>query len=317
MTRRSTTIIGAGVSGLTTAVRLLERGYSVRIVSEKRPLDTTSAVAAAIWFPYADQSPKDAVKSWGLETYDELTRLAGVAGTGVLLVDLVVLWKADVKRDWEDAIPAHAVRPARADELPPSFDDGWVTTVPLAEAPIYLDWLRGRFEASGGTFEERRVDRISDVRRQGEVVVNCAGLGAGALVGDSSMTPTRGQVLRVRKPQSHGAWVYYLEPGRLAHVFPRSRDMVLGGTMSEGDDDLRCSERDKQEILARCRALDSRLDSLEVEDVLVGLRPERKVVRCEYDDELDVVHNYGHGGTGFTLSWGCADEVTRIVEGLP
>lgn len=308
-------MIGAGVSGLTTAVRLLERGHSVRIVSRARPLETTSAIAAAIWFPYAEQRPEEAVRRWGLRTYDALRRLAEVEGAGVSMVDLLVLWREGVERGWEDSIPATAVRPASDDELPQSFGMGWVTTVPLAEAPIYLEWLLQRFEALGGVLQEREVMEPSEARRGDEVVINCAGLGARELVGDRSVKPIRGQVVRVRKPHWHGAWVHYLEPGRLAHVFPRSCDMILGGTMREADD-LEPSERETEEILARCQALDPRLDSLEVEGVAVGLRPDRTVVRCEYDEPLDVVHNYGHGGTGFTLSWGCADEVTRIVEGL-
>ena len=43
----------------------------------------------------------------------------------------------------------------------------------------------------------------------------------------------------------------------------------------------------------------------------VGLRPARPVVRLER--EGDVVHCYGHGGAGVTLSWGCADEVVALV----
>jgi D-amino-acid oxidase len=49
----------------------------------------------------------------------------------------------------------------------------------------------------------------------------------------------------------------------------------------------------------------------------VGLRPFRRSgVRLERDQLRDgrtVIHNYGHGGAGFTLSWGCAREVLDIA----
>ena len=50
----------------------------------------------------------------------------------------------------------------------------------------------------------------------------------------------------------------------------------------------------------------------------VGLRPARPHVRLERlpsgTDAGSVVHCYGHGGAGVTLSWGCADEVAALVE---
>ena len=51
-------------------------------------------------------------------------------------------------------------------------------------------------------------------------------------------------------------------------------------------------------------------------DVKVGLRPFRAggfVVRGERVGEKLIIHNYGHGGSGITLSWGCAEEVVKLV----
>jgi D-amino-acid oxidase len=36
----------------------------------------------------------------------------------------------------------------------------------------------------------------------------------------------------------------------------------------------------------------------------------------EREPGTNIVHNYGHGGSGVSLSWGCAREAARVVEDL-
>ncbi|KAL6421870.1 hypothetical protein ACFW04_010788 [Cataglyphis niger] len=55
----------------------------------------------------------------------------------------------------------------------------------------------------------------------------------------------------------------------------------------------------------------------------VGLRPGRPRVRLECETlssptgkEIKVIHNYGHGGSGVTLCWGCATDVVEMIRNL-
>ncbi|SFB39767.1 D-amino-acid oxidase [Amycolatopsis marina] len=66
-----------------------------------------------------------------------------------------------------------------------------------------------------------------------------------------------------------------------------------------------------ESILRRCRALVPELADASVLRTKVGLRPARPEVRLDRVD--DVIHCYGHGGAGVTLSWGCADEVADVA----
>src|SRR5215210_4260196 len=68
-------VVGAGVIGLTCAVRLLEAGHRVDVVARDLPLETTSAVAAAIWYPYR-ALPQDRVTAWSAASYAVFDRLA-------------------------------------------------------------------------------------------------------------------------------------------------------------------------------------------------------------------------------------------------
>lgn len=61
------------------------------------------------------------------------------------------------------------------------------------------------------------------------------------------------------------------------------------------------------------------IKSAEIIKHQVGLRPGRDRVRLEAEiksngkNVLKVVHNYGHGGAGITLSVGCAIEAAELA----
>ena len=90
-------VVGAGVIGLSAAVRLLEAGHRVDVVARDLPLETTSAVAAALWYPYRAY-PFERVAAWSERTYGELGRLADHDGTGVRMLPLVGSTRRKIKR---------------------------------------------------------------------------------------------------------------------------------------------------------------------------------------------------------------------------
>ena len=157
--------------------------------------------------------------------------------------------------------------------------------------------------------------RIGDVPRPFKVIVNCAGIGAGDLVPDREMEPHRGQVAVV--PRIDGlSRAIVCDDAPLMYAIPRTNDCVFGGT-NEISDNLAADPVTTSKIVGEC----SRVLSIESPRLLserVGLRPFRKSgVRVERDclsDGRTVIHNYGHGGAGFTLSWGCTKSVVRLVR---
>src|SRR5688572_10522975 len=98
-------VIGAGVVGLSCAVRLLERGHEVGVVARDLPLETTSSVAAALWYPHRAY-PFEQVTAWSRTTYDELSRLAADEASGVRMLEGTQLLRARAPRPWwADAVP--------------------------------------------------------------------------------------------------------------------------------------------------------------------------------------------------------------------
>ena len=97
------------------------------------------------------------------------------------------------------------------------------------------------------------------------------------------------------------------------YVIPRRNDCVFGGT-NDLSADLAGLRRDRADHRGMQRA-SWRSRRPQVIAERVGLRPFRRSGICLRADRLidgrAVIRNYGHGGSGFTLSWGCAQEVTE------
>jgi D-amino-acid oxidase len=97
---------------------------------------------------------------------------------------------------------------------------------------------------------------------------------------------------------------------------PRSDAYVLGGTAEAGEEDTTPDLAVAAAIIARCAVVDPEVANLPVLSHAVGLRPGRPTVRLEAERPQPgalLVHNYGHGGAGITLSWGCAEDAVRLV----
>ena len=313
---KSVAIVGAGVSGLTCAVVFAESGYRTAIFAGEIGQRTTSGAAAALWFPY-DAEPADKVIAWALETYKVLVDLSGDVRTGVSMIDLHQFSRANEIPipDWAHSLGASVI-PTGVKESLTVFRSGFALNVPLMDTTIYLDYLANRFIKAGGEINPNvQFKKLEAVDPKFELVINCAGIGARELVDDIDLEPHRGQVAVVPKIGNlDRAIVCDDEP--LMYAIPRRNDCVFGGT-NEISDNLAVDPAATSTIISECSRV-LKIDNPRVLNERVGLRPFRKSgVRLERQhlrDDRTVIHNYGHGGSGFTLSWGCAEKVLALVS---
>jgi D-amino-acid oxidase len=310
------TVLGAGITGLTTAVSLLDAGCEVHVVTASPIEASTSYLAAAVWFP-THVGPPGRVAAWGRRTYEVLAGQARHSVPGVVMRESLALYRQPPGTpDW--ATSAGKVRPATAAELPPGYAYGLRYAVPLVEMPLYLPWLAAQLRERGGEIQARRVSSLGELLDDSaDALVNCSGLAARDLLGDLTVYPVRGQIVRVTNPGLTLSVRDEHHPGGRAYVHPRTQDCILGGTLQEHSWDMRVDLATADAIIARCTQIVPDLAGASVIEHIVGLRPGRPAVRLEESPSgtpgARVIHNYGHGGAGITLSWGCADDVTKIL----
>jgi D-amino-acid oxidase len=304
-------VIGAGVIGLSTAIRLAEDGMTVAIATAHEPQETTSALATAMVGP-TFAPPGSRLRLWEEETLREVS--------GVDRLD------SGVHRcRGRFASRLTGVQPPGAEnlacfehcgqsELPDGYQSGFWAEVPLVDMPVYLAYLLQRFNQAGGAIEVRAIDSLIEAASLSPMVVNCSGLGARHLVPDPDVAPIRGPKIIVTNP---GVDTFFMEgpPSEEWTCFhPHGAVVVLGGS-SRASEDVTPNPEEAQAILARCASVEPRLAGAVIIEHRVGLRPGRSAVRLEREfvNGSTVVHNYGHGALGVTLSWGCARGAAALL----
>ncbi|MEU0648735.1 FAD-dependent oxidoreductase [Streptomyces umbrinus] len=306
-------VVGSGVIGLTTAVVLAESGRRVRVWTREPAEGTTSAVAGALWWPYSVE-PLELARAWALESlsvYEELA--ARPDETGVRMVEGVL---GESRLDEQGPWAAARLPGLRASTPEEYAGTGLWARLPLIDMPVQLRWLRERFLRAGGTVEVRAVTDLAEAEAAAPVVVNCTGLGARELVADPAVRPVRGQLVIVENPGVR-SWLVSTDAvaGTTTYLFPQPDRLVLGGTTEEDEWSLTPDPAVAARIVERCARFAPAVARARVLGHRVGLRPVRGVVRLEREVRGGggvLVHNYGHGGAGVTVAWGCA----RVAAGL-
>ena len=310
-------IVGAGVMGLSVAHELAARGgYAVTVVAEQDALASVSSVAAAVWFPYQSGEFPSLMRLLrrARTRFEELA--AADPGAGVDVREGTVVERlAGADRWWVEAVPRS--REALPGELPPGAVAGVRSVVPVISTSHYMAWLRRKCEGLGVEFVAGSVSSIDKLADQADadVVVVAAGMGSGPLLGDETMFPIRGQIVRLANPGLTD-WIVDDEfPGGMTYVVPRRTDIVCGGIAEAGSWDAGISPETEAAILQRATALVPELAGLPVVSRAAGLRPARPAISLERVEgyAVPVVTCYGHGGSGVSLSWGCAEAAAELV----
>lgn len=347
-------IVGAGVIGLSCAMRLQEAGARVAVVTADEPETTTSWIAAAVWYPtHTEADPR--VLGWASRTFDEFVRQAKQGVPGVTLRPTRMLLRASTVTPWwaaavpdfrsipaaqiaaastaamsssTDVLPSPTQSATQRTEVAAEYTGEWRFTVPAVEMGPYLHWQTEQITSAGGALLPRRLQRLTDVADLAPITVNATGLAAGRLADDDAVHPIRGRIVVVTNPGITTSIRDEDNPAGMTYVHPRSRDIILGGTFEPGQTDLTPDPHASAAIVARCTALVPELAHAQMITQRAGLRPGRHGgVRLGLDPgALDarasdghapragrLIHNYGHGGAGMTLSWGCADEVAALI----
>jgi D-amino-acid oxidase len=312
-------VVGAGVSGLTCAVALLEAsrgsrvGAEVVVLTAGAPAGTVSAVAGAMVGPVFGSGDARSL-AWERRSDLVFRELARDPATGVRLLAGRLLAAQELGPGlppWVEQVPGYRSA-LTGSQLPPGFVSGFAAELPFADMPVYLSWLAGRVQALGGRIEQRVVRDLGE--GGADVVVNCSGLGARQLADDDTVEPVWGQHVLVRAPFVDE---FVFEGGASADgisIVPHRRGVLLGGVRRPGRHLLMPDGQIAAETIDRAAVAIPELASAPVLGVEVGLRPGRPQVRLEAEQAagMTVVHNYGHDGTGVFWSWGCAADVVTL-----
>lgn len=308
-------VVGAGIIGLSTAVLAQQRGHAVTLYTDIPALETTSAKAAASFKPH-EVVLNELAQTMLVRAWDHFDRLSSEPGRqcGV--------WR---HTHWEASSAPLADQPYlsvvenletfEGPNVPGGYAYGRRYTTFFMDMAVYLPWLASQFMRNGGEMVllPRRFECLTELGQlPHQVIFNCTGYGSRRLCDDTSVYPIKGQVAIVG-PQPQLDWSISADG---FYVYPRSTDTVIGGT-AERHVDTETNDQIALSMLMRAnRRILPHLTDASILRSAAGLRPYREHsvrVAAETVGDRRIVHNYGHGGGGITLSWGSAESALDIA----
>ncbi|KAH9896267.1 FAD dependent oxidoreductase [Xylariomycetidae sp. FL2044] len=225
--------------------------------------------------------------------------------------------------------------------------DAYELMAPIIDTDKAMHWLMDLVESKGASFVTETVNgdltAMEDSLRSrfsADVIVNCTGIQGQVLAGDESVYPIRGGLIRVINdgndfPKVDAALTITADAAHsdseIVFLVPRNDRILLVGGIAEPHEytlNLTMESPIVQKMRKRCERFLPGLRDARVDPkypLAQGLRPFRRSnVRVERELRVigsRIVHSYGQGGAGWSLSFGCAADVTRLVEealrGLP
>lgn len=315
--KKNVVVVGSGIIGMSSALRLAQAGYRVEILTREPALQTTSAVASAFWYPYR-VGKSSSMNAWAVETYSEFSAQTERGVPGVSFVRLRELFRDPPAEPWW-ADQVDGFKTLSSADLKGEFLCAYEYVVPFTDTPVYLPWLQEELQSLKVPTAVAEVSTLKELFADFDLIVNCSGVWAADLVEEDSVFPIRGQVQLVSPITSENPEILlFSDGGEVTCIVRRSQDCHLGVTIEEGDWRLLPEPMSAKAIRERCERLEPKLKEAQTLRDLVGLRPGRNKVRLEeqrYEpSDTPIIHNYGHAAAGYTLCWGCASEVVRIAS---
>ncbi|WP_247008886.1 FAD-dependent oxidoreductase [Halorientalis litorea] len=334
------TVVGGGVQALSTGVLLESLGHSTTMISDEfayidgsddPPVATDYAAASVYPVQVESEYSEDELIRRAESTFEPFWESDGVP---VRKHTHYYLYENAGDRHLPDRMGAQPVSqydgevPTRAGE---TVEGGYVCEEYFVEMPEYVPQLYHTYRELGGDIERRTVT-ATEVDNLAGIVFNCTGYGSRELFDDDSLRAMKGHILQVPYEDGPLPFSYTYTPSgyddEYAYMYPRRETVLFGGSYLPGDivDGQWVGESPDDPMTVDGVTIPRRLYDVtaDIMSEYTDITPERIDAKYGYrpyradgmriERTGDIVHNYGHGGAGVSMSWWSALRAVSYIE---
>ncbi|XP_049530539.1 D-amino-acid oxidase-like [Anopheles darlingi] len=294
--------------------------------------NTTSNIAAGLWGPYLlGQNAEKLCRTWAQATHDYFHSLwiGGQADQcGICLVPVLEVsghheptpWWHDIVFGFQRLSPESLQQLTNEHKPIKDYATGFTYSTFTCEPTKLMNFYHHvLMMQTNVSFHKKKLSTMKCVDNldtdENTLIINCFGLGAKTFSDDPDLTPIRGQVRKIETPG-----IFHSFSNDYCYIIPNTDSITLGGT-KQYSTDTRVCPLDRNSIRKNCEMVVPSLQHATLVKDVVGLRPLRSTgVRLQmesfhgFSGRKTILHNYGHGGAGISLAWGCAGAVVQLIE---